>query len=146
MNAMPSKLHSGSIFVCMCVCQSILHAKLVRFFRLLDGWHSFVRSVDALGGDQKRKAANTHPRTHEASFLPSSLFHSFFILFFPPDFEKISSMHSRTSWWVFTGEGNIIIECAHNNKEMYTRLCSCYQSPAQQQLPERGSGRAEEWF
>lgn len=53
-------------------------------------------------------------------------------------------MHSRTSWWVFTGEG-IIIECAHN-EEMYTRLCSCFQRPAQQQLPERGSGRAEEWF
>lgn len=133
--------------------QSILHAKLVRFFELL-GWVgsvrfgrsfsfacSLVRSVDALGEDQKSKAANTHLCTHLlASFLAS------FLLFFSPDFERISSMHSRTSWWVFTGEGDIIIECAHNNKEMYTGLCSCFQSPAQQQLPERGSGRAEEWF
>lgn len=143
----------------VCVCQSILHATLVRFFELL-GWvgsvrfgrsfsfarslvRSLVRSVDALGEDQKSKAANTHLCTHLlASFLAS------FLLFFfssHPDF-KISGMHSRTSWWVFTGEGNIIIECAHNNEEMYTRLCSCSQSAAQQRLPERGSGRAEEWF
>lgn len=82
---MPSKLHSGSIFVCMRVCQSILHAKLARFFELL-GWVGSVRSVDALGEDQESKAANTHLCTHLlASFLAS------FLLFFSPDFERFQA-------------------------------------------------------
>lgn len=74
--------------------QSILHAKLVRLLELL-GWvgsvrygrwfsfarslvRSLVRSVDALGEDQKSKAANTHLCTHEASFFLSSFFFSSF--------------------------------------------------------------------
>lgn len=124
MNAMPSKLHSGSTFVCMYVCKSILHAKLVRFFRLLDRWHSFVRSVDALGGDQKRKAANTHLCTH---LLASCL------LFFRPRIQILRHAFSHFS------VGDIRVKATSSSSALATTR-RCTQGCAAVIIVPRSSG------
>lgn len=96
MNAMPSKLHSGSIFVCMRVCQSILHATLVRFFELLGWvgsvrfgrWFSFARSLARSFSRRLRRGSKKQSRKHALMHASSCFFSCFFSSFLLPRFRR----------------------------------------------------------
>lgn len=96
MNAMPSKLHSGSIFVCMRVCQSILHATLVRFFELLGWvgsvrfgrWFSFARSLARSFSRRLRRGSKKQSRKHALMQASSCFFSCFFSSFLLPRFRR----------------------------------------------------------